>query len=71
VYVCLCKGLTGRDVLRLARPGRISEEALIEDLGLNDRACCGRCARNIGEFVALAMRHPTTHQGDSLPASTT
>ena len=54
VYVCLCRGLTERDVRRSARDGNTTAEALIADLKLDDPGCCGRCRRNVQQFVLLA-----------------
>jgi hypothetical protein len=34
--------------------GHTSEAALIRVLGLDDRSCCGRCARDIDQIVELA-----------------
>jgi bacterioferritin-associated ferredoxin len=56
MYVCLCKGLTDSDVKDIARAGHTTAEALIGALGLEDPECCGRCALDIDDFVALAQR---------------
>lgn len=54
MYVCLCKGLTESDIQRVGQTGIVEAEKLVEALGLTDDECCGRCARDIQEFVALA-----------------
>lgn len=54
MYVCVCRAVTERDVRRLARSGIIRADALVESLGLNDPACCGRCARDMGRIVRVA-----------------
>lgn len=54
MYVCLCKGLTESDIRRLAQSSAREAEALTTALGLQDDDCCGRCARNIEELVAMA-----------------
>ena len=54
VYVCLCRGLTEKDVRRAARAGATTGPVLIATLGLDDPRCCGRCARAIDRYVALA-----------------
>ena len=54
MYVCLCKGITESDVRALGRAGVVSSEALAATLGINEPGCCGSCARNIQELVALA-----------------
>jgi bacterioferritin-associated ferredoxin len=54
VYVCLCRGLTERDVEKAALAGATTGPVLIARLGLDDPCCCGRCARGIQRYVALA-----------------
>lgn len=54
MYVCLCKGLTETDVQQVGRTGKICPETLKACFGLEDEDCCGRCARNIDELVAIA-----------------
>jgi bacterioferritin-associated ferredoxin len=59
MYVCLCKGLTEADVGRAAAalpPGRMTAEALIEALGLDDPNTCGRCARHADDLMGIALR---------------
>jgi bacterioferritin-associated ferredoxin len=54
MYVCLCKGLTESDVQQAARAGKVCPETLKTCFGLEDEDCCGRCANNIHELVAVA-----------------
>ncbi len=54
MYICLCKGLTESDVQEAGRSGVVSRSALMATFGLKDAGCCGRCAKNIHELVALA-----------------
>lgn len=54
MYLCLCKGVTEARVLGLAREGVTSAQELVTALGLRDKRLCGRCIREIEEFVALA-----------------
>ncbi len=54
MYVCLCKGLTESDVRQVAQDGRVCPETLKTCLGLEDDDCCGRCAKNIQELIAIA-----------------
>jgi bacterioferritin-associated ferredoxin len=54
MYVCLCKGLTESDVQQAARTGQVCPETLKMCFGLEDEDCCGRCAKNIHELVAIA-----------------
>jgi bacterioferritin-associated ferredoxin len=56
MYLCVCKGLTERDVAAAGRAGCVTAEALLNALGLEDTVCCGRCACNIDDFVAVATR---------------
>jgi bacterioferritin-associated ferredoxin len=53
MYLCLCKGLTESDVQRLCPKTPQSPDAVVARLGLEDDDCCGRCARNIHEFLAF------------------
>jgi bacterioferritin-associated ferredoxin len=54
MYVCLCKGLTESDVQQAALTGQVCPETLKMCFGLEDEDCCGRCAKNIHELVAIA-----------------
>lgn len=54
MYVCLCKGLTETDVQQVMRGGQVCPETLKMCFGLEDEDCCGRCAKNIQELVAVA-----------------
>jgi bacterioferritin-associated ferredoxin len=54
MYVCLCKGLTESDVQQVARAGKVCPETLKTCFGLDDEDCCGRCAKNIHELLAIA-----------------
>lgn len=54
MYACVCKGITEREVRAVGREGIVSPAALIEVLGLDDDASCGRCAANVELFVELA-----------------
>jgi bacterioferritin-associated ferredoxin len=55
MYVCLCKGLTESDVKQQVSRGCTTAEALVTALGLDDDACCGRCALEIDTYVTLAL----------------
>jgi len=54
MYVCLCKGLTESDVREAGRQGYLTTRQIIAEFGLRENGCCGRCAKNIHELVALA-----------------
>jgi len=54
MYVCLCKGLRETDIQQVALNGMVNAETVAKTFGLDDEDCCGRCARNIHELVALA-----------------
>ena len=51
MYVCLCKGLTERDIDRCVQAGATTEEALVAALGLDDDDTCGRCARDAADLL--------------------
>ncbi len=57
MYVCLCKGLTESDVREAGRQGSLTTRQIITEFGLRENGCCGRCAKNIHELVALAKSH--------------
>lgn len=59
MYICLCKGLTESDVQAAGRAGLVESAELIATFGLKDGGCCGRCAKNIHELVALASNQLT------------
>jgi bacterioferritin-associated ferredoxin len=56
MYICLCKGLTESDVQQLCQKTAPTADALATCLGLDDDDCCGRCARNIEEFLPLTTQ---------------
>ena len=57
MYVCLCKGITESQVRELGRAGKCTADELAAELGILEKGCCGRCARNIEDFVMLAVEH--------------
>ena len=54
MYLCLCKGITDSDVREAGRGGIIKPCQLKAKFGLKQRGCCGRCSKNIDEFVQIA-----------------
>lgn len=54
MYVCLCKGITESDVREAGRAGLVMACQLKTKFGLKESGCCGRCSKNIQEFVELA-----------------
>lgn len=54
MYICLCNGITESDVREAGRAGVVTPCQLKSRFGLKQNGCCGRCARNIHEFVDLA-----------------
>ena len=53
MYVCLCKGITDRQVQCALSEHGSRPEALISAFKL-DRNCCGRCAENIEDLIQAA-----------------
>ena len=49
MYLCLCKGITERDVERSVSAGHCTAEALVSALGLDEGGTCGRCPAEIGQ----------------------
>lgn len=60
MYVCLCRGITESDVREAGRAGFVMPCQLKSKLGLKQNGNCGRCAKNIHEFVALAAQGAST-----------
>lgn len=60
MYVCLCNGITESDVREAGRAGQVTPCALKAKFKLKGSGCCGRCARNIQEFVEIAVQGATT-----------
>lgn len=56
MYVCLCQGITESDVREAGRAGLVMPCQLKSQFGLKQSGCCGRCAKNIHEFVELAVQ---------------
>ena len=63
MYLCLCKGITDSDVREAGRGGITKPCQLKAKFGLKQRGCCGRCSKNIDEFVQIAA---SAHQELSL-----
>lgn len=58
MFVCICKGIREEDVRQLGERGVVEAADLRDALELDSAACCGRCMRNLDEFVALARPMP-------------
>ena len=54
MYLCLCKGITESDVRDAGRAGIVMPCQIKAKFGLREPGCCGRCSKNIQEFVQLA-----------------
>ncbi|MEP6933484.1 MAG: (2Fe-2S)-binding protein [Nitrospirota bacterium] len=54
MYLCLCKGITDSDVREAGRDGIVMACQLKATFGLKEVGCCGRCSKNIHEFVQIA-----------------
>lgn len=65
MYLCLCKGITESEVRDAGRAGIVMPCQIKAKFGLREAGCCGRCSKNIQEFVQLAT---TEH---SLPCEKT
>ena len=55
MYLCLCKGIKESDVREAGRAGIVMPCQLRAEFGLKDIGCCGRCSKNIQEFVEIAI----------------
>jgi bacterioferritin-associated ferredoxin len=54
MYLCLCKGITESEVREAGQDGIVMPGQLKAKFGLKDAGCCGRCSKNIHEFVQIA-----------------
>ena len=54
MYLCLCKGITDSDVREAGQDGLVMPCQLKAKFGLKEAGCCGRCSKNIHEFVEIA-----------------
>jgi bacterioferritin-associated ferredoxin len=60
MYVCLCHGITESEVREAGRAGIVMSCQLKSKFGLKRSGCCGRCAKNINEFVEIAVQGAST-----------
>ncbi|HEX5139839.1 MAG TPA: (2Fe-2S)-binding protein [Dehalococcoidia bacterium] len=63
MYVCLCKGITDRQVRSAGLAGVITPAELVRHFGLDDEECCGFCEHNIFRMVAIARGEDPMHWG--------
>jgi bacterioferritin-associated ferredoxin len=65
MYLCLCKGITDSDVREAGQEGLVMPCQLKAKFGLKEAGCCGRCSKNIHEFVQIATsaQHTTSSNG--------
>lgn len=54
MYLCLCKGITESDVREAGLAGIVMPGQIKAKFGLKESGCCGRCSKNIHEFVQIA-----------------
>jgi bacterioferritin-associated ferredoxin len=54
MYVCLCKGLTETDIRQMAPKRELCPDTFKACFGFDDEECCGRCAENVQELIAIA-----------------
>jgi bacterioferritin-associated ferredoxin len=54
MFLCLCKGITESDVREAGQAGIVMPGQLKVRFGLKESGCCGRCSKNINEFVQIA-----------------
>ncbi|MDO4643591.1 MAG: (2Fe-2S)-binding protein [Cardiobacteriaceae bacterium] len=49
MYVCICQGITEKQIINAIKQGEDSIEAISNTLGAG--LCCGRCVESIGSLV--------------------
>lgn len=60
MYVCLCNGITESEVREAGRAGIVMSCQLKSKFGLKRNGSCGRCSKNINEFVEIAVQGAST-----------
>lgn len=70
MYLCVCRGITEADVRRAGYAGVVEPDDLIALFQLDAPSCCGRCEREIDQFVALARESsaPEPRPAKELPS---
>ncbi|MGH7255810.1 MAG: (2Fe-2S)-binding protein [Nitrospirales bacterium] len=66
MYLCLCRGINEARVRELGSAGVVTPCRLAAELRIKERDCCGRCLRDIDQFVAVAV---SAYQQQTLPPS--
>jgi bacterioferritin-associated ferredoxin len=66
MYVCVCNGISDRDVRRVIRAGATTMGALCAELPLADR--CGRCADAARQLLDAAGGDGANAGAGTLPA---
>ena len=56
MYMCLCKGITESEVRAAGQSGIVTANQLKAKFDLKCNGCCGRCAKNIHEFIEVAVQ---------------
>ena len=54
MYVCLCKGITAKQVREVGETGITTPQSLVRHFALDDDECCGFCEHNIYRLVAIS-----------------
>lgn len=68
MYLCLCKGITESDVREAGRAGIVMPCQLKTKFGLKDSGCCGRCSKNIHEYVEIARSEHHVACSNTVPS---
>ncbi|MEM7281283.1 MAG: bacterioferritin-associated ferredoxin [Pseudomonadota bacterium] len=55
MYVCICNGITDKQIRRAVEDGAQSLQELREQLGV--AGCCGQCANEASSFVPQHQPH--------------
>ena len=55
MFLCVCKAVRVSEAVDAARTGIDSPEAMRSFFGFDDDECCGRCAEDIEDVVALVQ----------------
>ena len=68
MYVCVCNGVTDKQIIKAADGGATTLQDLSDEL--NVATCCGRCATCAKKVLSEARSHNQSHQQPIMMHST-
>lgn len=68
MYVCVCNGVTDKQIIKAAKGGATTLQDLSDEL--NVATCCGRCASCAKKVLSEASSHLQNHEQPVMVQST-